>query len=89
MLKTCVGDALIFVRFVDNILTFRFGAIIVQWAGLCVVFFFVTTSKKMTWRIACVLIPDVCVAPRRRRMPTCTREEGAVKLVELSHVMSD
>jgi len=39
---------------------------------------------RMTSRIACASIPDVCVAPRRRRAPTCTREEGAMMPVELS-----
>jgi hypothetical protein len=86
--KTCVGDTLIFVGFVDNILTFHFGAIIVQY-GLCVVFLFATTLKTMTLRIACASIPDVCVAPQRRCAPTCTREEGVVKPVKLSRVMSE
>ncbi len=61
--------------------------IIVQCAGLCVVFFFATVLKTMKLRIACVSIPDVCIAPRRRRVPTCTREEGAVKPVELLRVV--
>jgi hypothetical protein len=43
----------------------------------------------MMLRIACVSIPDVCVARRRRRAPTCTREEGAVKPVKLSRVVSE
>ncbi len=86
--KTCVRDTLIFVGFVDNILTFRFGGIIVQY-GLCVVFLFAMTLKTMTSRIACASIQDVCVALRRRRTPTCTREEGAVKPAELSRVMSE
>jgi len=57
------------------------------WALCC--FFFATTLKTMISKIACVLILDVCVVPRKRCAPTCTREEGAVKPVELLHVVSE
>ena len=52
------------------------------WALCC--FFFATTLKTMISRIACVF-----VVPRKRRAPTCTREEGAMKPVELLHVVSE